>query len=63
MRLSNYCDEKNPLANRKKPVLTGYSAATDSNSQMQGMKNEMNSHFALAMLGAKFDEDYPFHCR
>lgn len=49
---------------RKKAVLTCYnSTAPDFNSQMQGMNNEMNGHFALAMLGAEFDDDYHFHCR
>ncbi|XP_073057962.1 pto-interacting protein 1-like isoform X1 [Primulina eburnea] len=49
---------------RKKAVLTSYnSTATDFNSQIQGMKNEMSNHFSLAMLGAEFDDDYHFHCR
>ncbi|KZV42257.1 hypothetical protein F511_13356 [Dorcoceras hygrometricum] len=48
---------------RRKAGLTGNSATTGFSSQMQGMKNDTNTHFALAMLGAEFDDDYHFHCR
>ncbi|GFQ00330.1 probable receptor-like serine/threonine-protein kinase at5g57670 [Phtheirospermum japonicum] len=48
---------------RKKALLPVNTNVIDSNNELRRTKSEMNSHFALAMLGVEFEDEDHLYCR